>query len=207
MSKEAFSGTGVNLSSSYFMRSFYADNRAAFAKDTRDDYTKTQLSKEDSRALRRAVKKLGNYSFDDNDSTNVRNNVKALIQTYNNLITSGGDSSDRDISRNTDKLESLVQEYADELDAIGITVNEDHSMTVREDLFANADIAKFEKLFSEESDFTQKLDQLAKRINRYSDEAILEEKHRAEAEAKKTKHISLEQLCNQGIGDRINYTL
>ncbi len=207
MSKEAFSGTGVNLSSGYFMRNFYADNRAAFAKDTRGDYTKTQLSKEDSRALRRAIKKLGTYSFDDNDSTNVRSNVKALIQTYNNLLTSGGDSPDRDISRNTGKLESLVQEYADELDAIGITVNEDHSLTVRDDLFANADISKFEKLFSPEAEFTQKIDQLAKRINRYSDEAILEEKHRAEAEAKKTKSISLEQLCNKGVGGKVDFTV
>lgn len=217
MSTAANSGTGINLSSTFFMRSFYSENRAAFASATRNDYSKTQLSKEDSLALRRAVKKLGTYSFNDVDSTNVRSNVKAFVQTYNNLISSGEDSSNQNISRNTEKLKNLTKEYADALNEVGITVNEDSTMTIRDSsLFADADISKFKSLFSSDSEFMQKSNAYAKKINQYSEDDLYIEKNKTAASGKKdetsvasivAQSISLENLCNTGVGEKINFTV
>lgn len=213
MSSASNSGTGVNFSSNFFMRRFYSENRAAFASSTRSDYSKTQLAKEDSRALRRAIKNLSTYSFDEDDSVNVRSNVKAFVETYNNLVSSGKDSSDSDISRVTGKLTSLTKEYTDELDDIGITVNDDNTLSIRENLFANADISKFKSLFSSDSAFMQKGTSYTKRITSYSEDAIALEQSKAAAKKKPqaaasstaAQSLSLENLCNTGIGKQINF--
>ena len=46
--------SGLSLSSNYFMRNFYANNRNVIKTSGRNDYTKIELSFEDSRALTRA---------------------------------------------------------------------------------------------------------------------------------------------------------
>ena len=55
--------SGLSLSSNYFMRNFYANNRNVIKSSGRNDYTKIELSFEDSRALTRASKRLLNNDY------------------------------------------------------------------------------------------------------------------------------------------------
>ena len=50
--------SGLSLSTNYFMRNYYANNRDVIKNSGRNDYTKIELSFEDSRALTRASKRL-----------------------------------------------------------------------------------------------------------------------------------------------------
>ena len=55
--------SGLSLSTNYFMRNYYANNRDVIKTSGRNDYTKIELSFEDSRALTRASKRLLNNDY------------------------------------------------------------------------------------------------------------------------------------------------
>ena len=52
--------SATNLSATYFMRSFYSNNRDAMKASKRKEYSITELAYDDSTALHRAAKKLKN---------------------------------------------------------------------------------------------------------------------------------------------------
>ena len=175
----AYAGTGVSLSSSYYLRRFYSANTDAKTSASRKQYSNTALSNADARALRRAIKSLGSFTYDDDSSTNIRNSVSAFIDTYNNLLDSSGSSEDRRMQQTYKSMKKLTSEYADELDKIGMTVSKDGTLKKRSDLFANADISKFEKLFSKDTDYMQRISAYTRRIQKRSETLDIEEKRAA----------------------------
>lgn len=175
----AYAGTGVSLSSTYYMRHFYKSNADARTAASRKQLSNAELSSADAIALRRAIKSLGSFSYDSEHATNIRNNVTAFINTYNNLLSSAGDSDDRKLTQSCKSLKKLTSEYEDSLDKIGITVNKDGTLASRSNLFANADISKFEKLFSKDSEYMQRISSYSKRIERRSITIDTEEKKAA----------------------------
>ena len=175
----AYAGTGVSLSSSYYLRRFYSANTDAKTSASRKQYSNTALSNADARALRRAIKSLGSFTYDDDNSTNIRNSVSAFIDTYNNLLDSSGSSEDRRMQQTYKSMKKLTSEYADELDKIGITVSKDGTLKKRTDLFANADISKFEKLFSKDTDYMQRISAYTRRVQKRSETLDIEEKRAA----------------------------
>ena len=56
--------SGLTLSTDYFMRNFYKSNRTVSKKNGRSNFSKIELSYEDSRALSRAAKRMLNTDFD-----------------------------------------------------------------------------------------------------------------------------------------------
>ena len=86
--------SGVSLSKDYFLRNYYQNNRSAVKNSGRKELTKSELSYEDSAALRRAIKQLGKYKYDDTDnSDNIYGSISALIDTYNNSLDSNSQTS------------------------------------------------------------------------------------------------------------------
>lgn len=163
------SGTGVSLSSTYFKRMFYTDNRDAATSSSRSDYSSGGLASADASAIRRAVKKLRSYTYDDTSDTNIRNSVSAYVETYNNLMSSGAKTGDYTVQRILKQIKALSSKYEDELDDIGVTVNSDGTLTARSAMLSAADISKFEKILSKDSDYMQKMSSYAKRIKTRSD--------------------------------------
>lgn len=169
MANNSYAGTGTSLSSSFYLRNFYTSNRDARTSSKRKSMDNTDLTLADGQALRRAIRQLEKSEFSETDDTNVRSSVLAFIDTYNNTLSSTSSSGDHTLERNMKQLKSLTQEYAKELDKIGITVNDDGTLTSRESLFGSADISKFQKLFSSDSDYMQRTASYAKRIERRSE--------------------------------------
>lgn len=166
MANASYIGSGTTLSSKYYVRNFYISNRDAGTSSKRKNIGNTALTLADGAALRRAIKNLGSSDFSDSQDSNIRNSVLAYIQTYNNTLSSAAGSPDHTLERNSRQLKSLAKEYSGELDKIGITVNEDGTLTSRESLFKSADLSKFKSLFSGDSDFMQRCSAYAKRIER-----------------------------------------
>jgi hypothetical protein len=220
----AISGTGVSLSGTYYKRTFYADNRDAATSSKRSAFGTSNLASADAAAIRRAVKKLRSFSFDDDNSTNIRNSVSAYVETYNNLLASGEKTGDRSVQRAIKQMKNLTSTYEDELDDIGITVNSDGTLTTRSTLLSSADISKFEKLFSKDSAYMQKAASYTKRLQKSADELVASETRQKNAlnEATKTTSptdtasteaaqivasaLQLEQTTN-GLGSNINLYL
>lgn len=162
----AIAGTGVSLTISFYKRNFYSDNRNAATSAKRTSYSSTELANADASAIRRAVKKLRSFTFDEDNKTNIRNSVSAYVDTINNLMTSGKKTGDKQAERYLNSLSSLNSTYSDELDDIGITVNPDGTLTTRSTMFSSASISRFESLFSKDSDYMQKVDSYAKRLQK-----------------------------------------
>lgn len=162
----AIAGAGVSLTISFYKRNFYSDNRNAATSAKRTSYSSTELANADASAIRRAVKKLRSFTFDEDNKTNIRNSVSAYVDTINNLMTSGKKTGDKQAERYLNSLSSLNSKYSDELDDIGITVNPDGTLTTRSTMFSSASISRFESLFSKDSDYMQKVDSYAKRLQK-----------------------------------------
>lgn len=217
MSASVYLGAGTTLSSSYYVRRFYSENENARTTTKRKQLSNSTLSNADAHALRQAVKSLGSFSYDDVNSTNIRNNVKAFVSTYNNLMSSAADSQDRKTIQNAKNIKNLTNEYADDLDKLGITVNADGTLEARTALLNTTSISKFEKLFSSDTDYMQRVNSFAKRIEQRGSTLYLEEQHalrlksesaaNAAANTKETVGVDLNSLLNNGIGSNINISL
>lgn len=162
--------SGLTLTTDYFMRNFYKNNRDASQKNGRDNYTRLELSYEDSRALSRASKRMISTDFgtDEDEDTDIDetmiSKIKAFADTYNNALDSG-DTDDYDTKRYINQLKSLGKKHAEELSEIGITVEQSGKLTIDESLLNMADSSKVRKVFSEENDFSNKSLAIAKELN------------------------------------------
>lgn len=225
MALNAFAGTGTSLSANFYLRKFYVANTDARTSSKRSSYTDSELSRADGMALRRAVKNLGSFAYEESRDANIRNSVNAYISTYNNTISSLSDSEDATLEKNLKRLKALTKEYSSELDKIGITIKDDGTLSSRDALFKSADLSKFEKLFSKDSDYMQRISAYGKRIERQSSDlcAIEQAKKHASPSTKTDSSASkgettaaaqivaealdLDVLLNTGIGKNINISL
>ena len=162
--------SGLTLSTDYFMRNFYKSNRTVSKKNGRNNFSKIELSYEDSRALSRAAKRMLNTDFDTDEDEDadigetMKSKIEAFVNTYNNALETG-DSNDYDTNRYLRQLKTLSRKHSDELSDIGITVEKDGTLTINEDLLKMADNSKVRKVCSSDNDFSQKSLRIAKKLN------------------------------------------
>jgi DNA-directed RNA polymerase alpha subunit len=159
--------TGVTLSSDFYLSNFYKDNRSARKSSGRSGLTSTELSCEDARALRRAVKQLSSYSYSDEENKeNIANSISAFASAYNNALSSSGKDSASDINRYAKQLKKLANKYSDELSDIGITIEKNGSMTVSTNLLSAASVDSLKKVFSKDNtDLLKTTQQIARRLS------------------------------------------
>ena len=72
--------SGISLNSNFYLKSFYKGNRNLAKASVRPDYNKTELSYEDSRALKHAATKLSSFRYtEDENGDNIVVHVIILI--------------------------------------------------------------------------------------------------------------------------------
>ncbi len=164
--------TGISLTSEYYLRNFYKDNRKAFKASNRDDYTKNELSYEDSRALKRAVRALESYDYDESENgANIVSTIEAFVKTYNNTLSSCGDKGS-DSYRYNKQLQRLTKQYKDELEDIGVNIEKDGSLSISENILKGSTHKEVKKVFSKEAGYTRQVASISKRMNANSYEEI-----------------------------------
>lgn len=157
--------TGINLTSDFFLQNFYRYNRKAMKTSTRDDYSRTELSYEDSRALKRAAAKLSSFDYtEDENGDNIVSTIQAFVDTYNYTMESTS-SSDSDTYRQNRQLKALTKKYGDDLKDIGITIEENGTLSVSENILKGSSFKEIRKVFSEESNYVQNIRTIAKRLH------------------------------------------
>lgn len=165
--------SGLSLSTDYFMRNFYSNNRGVIKNSDRNAFSNIELSYEDSRALSRAAKRLPNNNYSSNEGKDsegdindtTKASIEAFVKTYNNTIDSAKDSSDHDTKRCIRQLKTLSNKYADELKDIGITIEKDGTLSVNDDLLKTADNSKARKIFSSDGEYAKKSMSIARKLN------------------------------------------
>jgi hypothetical protein len=165
------------------MRNFYKYNRDAIKTSARKDYSNVELAFEDSRALSRAAKRLqrtdytstnADYSndsdYEEDDDNEVSDTTKATIEafvnTYNNAIESSKNSDDIDTARYAKQLKNLTKKYSEELEAVGINIENDGTLSIDDELLSLADNDKLSDLFSSETEYPRRVISLASKMNR-----------------------------------------
>ena len=165
--------SGLYLTSDFFLNNFYSHNRKAIKKNDRSDYTKLELSYEDSCALSKAAKRLPLNDYGskedntkgDNINDTTRASIQAYVDVYNNTLDSGKTSSDYETQHCIKRLKTLTKQHVDELEDIGITIEKDGKLTVNEDLLKLSDNSKVEEIFASEKTFSKQVMSYAKKLN------------------------------------------
>lgn len=166
--------SALNLTSDFYMQNFYRSNRKAFKTSTRNDFHKTELSYEDTRALKRAISKLGSFSYSDTENgDNIVSSIQAFAKTYNNTIDSTS-SEDSEVYRKNKQLKALTEKYGKDLKKIGITIEKDGKLSVSENVLKGASFDSVKKVFSKESDYMVKLTNLSRRMHNSTYEDVYE---------------------------------
>jgi len=174
MAKRTFSGesSATSLTSTYFMQNFYRYNRNVIKASNREHYHKPELSYEDSRALKRAASALSSFSYSEDDNgDNLVNTIQAFTETYNNALDSTN-SKDYDTNRQHKQLKALTKKFGEDLEDIGITIEEDGKLSVSENILKGSSFDEVKKLFSKEADYVKGIRNIAKRMNAQSHEEI-----------------------------------
>lgn len=164
--------SGVSLSTNYFLNNFYENNRSVSKSSGRSDYTKLELSYEDSRALTHAAKRLlkNDYGSDTDEkdtaiSDTTRSALTAFVDTYNNTVDSSKTSTDHDTKYQLKKMKAYLHKYSDELEHIGISMESDGKLKINEDLLKTAKNSKVRKIFSSDQEFSKKFLNLSKKAH------------------------------------------
>lgn len=171
-SKASVESSGISLNSNFYLQNFYKGNRNLAKATVRPDYNKTELSYEDSRALKRAASKLVSFDYsEDENGDNIVSTIQAFAETYNNAIDSSS-SEDADTYRQNRQLKALSEKYGEELEDLGITIEEDGKLTVNENLLKGSSFDEVKKVFSEESEYITSVKRIAKRMHATSADEI-----------------------------------
>lgn len=163
--------SALTLNTDFFMRNFYKENRNAIKSNDRNNYSKLELSYEDSRALSRAARRLmqNDYGSQTDKDTDIddttRSSIEAFVKTYNNALETSRDTADDDTEHYLRQLKTLSKKNAEDLEDIGITVEKDGSLSINDELLKMADTSKVRKVFSPKNGFTKTVLNISKKLN------------------------------------------
>lgn len=164
--------SATNLTSNFYLQNFYRMNRNAMKVSTRKDYNQTELSYEDSRALKKAAAKLSSFDYSEEENgDNIVNTIEAFVETYNYTMESSS-SEDSDTYRQNRQLKALSQKYEKELKNIGITIEEDGKLTVSENILKSSSFDDVRDVFSNNSKYVSQIRNISKRMHANSYEEV-----------------------------------
>ena len=161
----------ADYTQSYYYNQYYSKNKALVTASNRSHYSDTTLVQADSLALKKAVSRLTGFDYSDSNGADVINAVMAFADTYNNAMDSSESTTDHSVSRLRRSIKSLTKEQSDALSKIGITVKSNGKISVDKDTLGNSRLANVEKVFSEDSEFMESLQGLAKKMQRAGQKA------------------------------------
>lgn len=161
--------TNTTISSyDFLLRQCYSSNR-----DARKAYARTTMKAEDlvtadSSALRKAIRNLKDMEYSSDNGVNIYNNVKAFVDSYNNLYDSSNSFStaSAEFSRTEKKLKNYIKENKDELEKLGIKVSSSGKLTLDKEDLLSCSAKKVGKFFSDDNEFSGQVSKYMTRISR-----------------------------------------
>ena len=151
------------------LRNFYNSNRTLAVKSNRSDASTNKLNYADSLALRRAVKQLDAYDFDNAKESDLEEKVRAWIDTYNYTMESCKPSTNTSVASAYKGLKNLTKEYADELENVGIKADSSGYLKMSSSATKNISGSRFKSLLGKDSEFMKKMGSYARRISNHVD--------------------------------------
>lgn len=155
----------MSLSVSGYVRQYYRGNLFGATESGRSGRTSGDLVSADAKAVKRALKELHNFDYDEGDGAELWNKVQAYVNTYNNFIDSAKEMDDDSISRYASKLKKLANEQKDKLTDIGVTIQGSGRLKVDKTALMETSRYKVSKVFSEDAEYGEESDKLITKMN------------------------------------------
>lgn len=191
---------GITVAS--YVRQFYRGNLYGTTDNLRHGYYAGKLVSADIKALKRGLKDLRGYDYDEGEGGELINKVQAFAKTYNHLAESSGEMEDDEFGRTVSKLKKMTKQERDKLADIGITVMSSGKMKVDKETLQNASRNMVSKVFSEDAGFSKGLEKQIKKI--------MNQMRRNNLETPKQTAVNKaanQQLNDTAAGSQIDYTI
>ncbi len=101
-----------------------------------------------------------NYDYD-----KIYKNLKAFVDDYNKMIKSGSDSDNKSILRNTLSMTTLTKKNMSLLEDVGITINEDNTLSIDEKALKSANINDLKSLFNGVGSYADSISSFATNVS------------------------------------------
>ena len=156
-----------SVANTYNLRTNYGTYHAYSTAKTRDNEASiSKLNYVDSLALRRAVKRLADFDFEEEETSDIESRVRAFVDTYNYTTESMGKSDDKNIYKIGKEMKKLAEEYSSDLENVGITFDSNGYMKMSSTAAKTIKPAKMEKMFGKDSEFMKKLSSISNKISK-----------------------------------------
>lgn len=146
------------------LKNYYSKKQDARREISRANYTKNELAEYDSNAVAKAAKSFRDMEYSSDNGTNVYNNIKAFVTTYNNLVSSLENSPEYSLSRNVKLLKNALKDNKDALSEIGIEITSSGKININKQTLAESNPKKIKRLLGEDSELPNKLRFYANKI-------------------------------------------
>lgn len=161
--------SSFSVANTLALRNYYSTHRSLSVKTNRDDISSDKLNYADSLALRRAVKKLGNYQFKSADKSDIEMTIRGFIDTFNYTLDSCKKSTNKSVASAYKNIQKLSSNYQKELENIGITTNSSGYLKLSSSAIENISTTKFANMLGSDSRFMKQLSSYAKQISNHVD--------------------------------------
>ncbi len=196
------------------MRQFYRGNTYGATGNGRNGRAARELLPADVKAIRRAVKQLGEYDYSDGEGGELMNKVEAFVNTYNNFIESAKDMDDETVNRYLSKMKKVNKEYADELEEIGITIQSSGKLKLNKKELQDTGRYQVSVLFSQDAEYAKLADRQMKLTQRMYDrnnlhipKQNLQKKDPVTREGEQPLQQMMRQAASSRTGNQIDYFL
>lgn len=153
----------------YLLRQYYSSNRDARKTINRGAIKTEDLVRADSEALKKVARNLRTMDYGKDNGVNVYNNVKAFVESYNNLFDSTDKlSSSSQLTRAEKKLKNYIKANKSALEDIGIKVTSSGKLKLDKTDLLSSSAAKVKKVLSDKSEFTGMVTKYATQISRFA---------------------------------------
>lgn len=157
---------GMVISAASVMNRAYTGDTGFKDQSYRKNRTNHDVVSADRRAMSRALDRLEALDFssrDEDDTKSIYNTVTSYLDIYNNAVTSAGESETNHVRRTAREMKSLMKEYGDRLEAIGIEVKSDGTVKIDKDTLRKATTRQVSRIFGD-SDYTGGMKKLMRKL-------------------------------------------
>lgn len=131
----------------YMMRSFYSSNRMAYKSYNRGTLKNHDLIRADAEAMRKVTNNLKELEYNTKNGEAIYNNVKAFVQTYNNLLESTDKAStSREMTRVQKAMKNYMKDHKEDLEDIGIKLSSSGKLELKKTTLATSTPSKVAKV-------------------------------------------------------------
>ena len=149
--------TTINYSYDYYLRSIYSSNRDARKSGNRSGIKNKDLIQADSDAMKKISEKLRSIDYSSDNATEILNNVKLFVETYNNLMDSTSSSDVENITKLKKQISNFTKENKDELEELGLSIKANGQLNFDKSKFGNCSPSKIKRFFGSDSEYMSKI--------------------------------------------------